>query len=132
MLKEGWLQVFDETGKELASLHNPECGFTGARLSADQQVGVAVCDRTGSDEEHFGETLRRDAVVFNVRTLTVIATIPMSKLSVKERGSGRDDLWVAIPSPAVSHMGEQILVAIPDFPDLINLCYIPGPTATTR
>jgi len=132
MLKEGWLQVFDETGKQLASLHNPECGFAGASLSPDQQVGVAVCERTGSDEEHLGETLRRDAVVFEVETLKVIGTIPMSKLSVKERGPGRDDLWVAVPSPVVWHGKDIVLLAIPDFPDLINLYSIARPAATTR
>ena len=132
MLKEGWLQVFDKTGKELASLHNPECGFVGASLSPDQQVGVAVCERTGSDEEQLGETLRRDAVVFEVETLKVIGTIPMSKLSVKERGPGRDDLWVAVPSPVVWHGKDSVLLAIPDFPDLINLYAIARPSPTTH
>jgi hypothetical protein len=132
MMSEGWIQLFDQTGKELATLHNPNCGFVKASLSPDQQVGVAVCEKTGLDEPHFGETLHREAVVFEVKTLKVLATIPMSRLSLKEHGPGRDDFWVATPSPVVWHNNERELVAILDFPDSINLYSIPGPTPTTR
>lgn len=132
LMGEGWIQLFNQAGKELATLHNPECGFVRASLSPDQQVGVAVCERTGLDEPHFGQTLRRDAVVFDVRTLKVITTIPMSRMSVKEHGPGRDDFWVATPSPTVWHGKDRVLVAVPDFPDLINLYSIPGPTPTTH
>lgn len=122
---EGSIQLFDESGKELALLQNPDCGFVSADLSWDQQVGAAVCERTGLDESHFGETLRREAVVFEVKTLKVLVTIPMSRMSVKERGPQRGDLWVAAPLPAVWHAKDRVLVAIPDFPDSINVYSIP-------
>lgn len=121
VMTEGSIQLFDQAGKELATLHNPDCGFARASLSPDQRVGVAVCERTGLDESHFGETLRRDAVVFEAKTLKAIATIPMSRLSVKEHGPERGDLWVAFPSPAVWHGNNGVLVALPDFPDSIDL-----------
>lgn len=126
VMSDGWIQLFDQAGKELATLHNPKCGFVKASVSPDQLVGVAVCEKTGLDEAHFGETLSRDAVVFEVKTLKVLATIPMSRLSLKERGPGRDDLWVATPSPVVWHGKDSVLVAVPDFPDSINLYSIPG------
>lgn len=129
---EGSIQLFDESGRELALLQNPDCGFVRASLSWDQQVGAAVCERTGLDESHFGETLRREAVVFEVKTLKVLATIPMSRMSVKERGPRRGDLWVAAPSPAVWHGKGRVQVAIPDFPDSINLYAVAGPAPTAH
>jgi len=129
-MSEGWIQLFDQTGMELATLHNPDCGFVRASLSPDQQVGVAVCERTGLDETQFGETLRRDAVVFDVKTLKVIATIPTSRASVKEHGPARGDLWVSAPCPAAWHGKDRVLVALPDFPDSINIYSIPEPTPT--
>jgi hypothetical protein len=122
---EGSIQLFDKTGKLVAMLQNPACGFVGAGLSSDQQVGVAVCDRTGLDEAHFGETLRREAFVFEIETLKVMATIPMSRLSLNENGPSRDDSWVATPAPAVWHAKDRVLVAIPDFRDSINVYSIP-------
>jgi hypothetical protein len=126
-MSEGWIQLFDQTGKELATLRNPDCGFVRASLSPDQQVGVAVCERTGLDEAHFGQTLRRDAVVFDVKTLEVVATIPTSRASVKEHGPARGDLWVSAPCPAIWQGKDRVLVALPDFPDSINIYSIPEP-----
>jgi hypothetical protein len=121
LMSEGWIQLFDQAGKELTRLHNPNCGFVRASLSPDRQVGAAVCEETGLDEPHFGQTIRRDAVVFEVKTLKVIATIPMSRKSVKEHGSRRGDLWVAAPSPAIWHGKDRVLVAVPNFTDSIDL-----------
>lgn len=132
MIGEGWIQLFDRAGNEVATLHNPECGFVRASLSSDQQVGVAECTRTGLDEPHFGQTLRRDAVVFEVKTLKVVATIPMSRASVKERGPVRGDLWVASPSCAVWHGKQRVLVAVSDFPDSITVYSIPETTPTAH
>lgn len=124
---QGSIQLFDQAGKQLASLQGPDCGFVSASLSWDQQVGVAVCEKTGQDEAHFGQTLRRDAVVLELKTLRVLATIPMSRESVKERGSRPGDLWVAAPSLAVWDARDEVLVAISDFPDSIGIYSVAKP-----
>jgi hypothetical protein len=131
-MSEGSIGLFDQTGKELASLQNHGCGFVRGVMSWDLQVGIAVCEKTGLDEAHFGETLRREAVVFDAKTLKAIATIPMSQLSLKERGSRDKDFWVTTPSPAIWHGDGRVFVAIPDFSNSISLYSISEPTPTTR
>jgi hypothetical protein len=122
---EGWIQLFDEMGNQVAMLHNPACGFVSASVSSDQQLGIAVCERTALDESHFGETLRREAMVFETKTLRVVATFPMSRMSVKERGTQKGDIWVAAPSPVVWRAKDHALVAIPDFPNAIDVYSVP-------
>jgi hypothetical protein len=117
----GRIQLFDGDGKQLADTHNDECGFVRARLSPDRQFGVAVCDRTGLNESHFGETLRRQAIVFEVATLKVVASIPMSRNVIKERGAERADFWIAIPTPALWHGNNRLLLAVPGLPDSISV-----------
>lgn len=121
----GWIQLFNANGRELGDIHNDECGFVWADLSSDRQFGVAICDRTGLDEAHFGETLRRQAIVFEVGTFKVIASIPTSPNVIKERGEERADFWTAIPTPALWHGNNRLLLALPGFPDSISLYSIP-------
>jgi len=121
----GRIQLFDSNGKELADTRNEECGFVRASLSPDGQFGVAVCDKTGLDEAHFGETMWRRAVVFEVSTLKVVASIPMSRNVIKERGPERVDFWIAIPTPALWHGTNRLLLAVPGFPDSISVHSIP-------
>jgi hypothetical protein len=117
----GRIQLFDDHGKELAETHNDECGFVRASLSPDRQFGVAICDRTGLDESHFGETLRRRAIVFEVASLKVFASIPMSRNVIKERGAEPADFWIAIPMPALWHGKNRLLLAFPGPPDSISI-----------
>jgi hypothetical protein len=123
----GRIQLFDSDGKELADTRNDECGFVRVSLSPDRQFGVAICDRTGLDESHFGKTLRRQAIVFEVATLKVVASIPISRNVIKERGANPADFWIAIPTPALWHGNNRLLLALPGLPDSISVHSIPLP-----
>lgn len=55
------------------------CGITRVSLSPDQQYGAALCEHERTGEWHFGAITTREAVIFDTRTLKVLAGIPIGK-----------------------------------------------------
>jgi hypothetical protein len=90
---------------------------------------VAVCERTGTTEWSFGKTLERKAIIFDSQTMALIATLPLSKMSL-ESSSGTDDARFWYPQPVIWDSGQLMLLGIPDFSGNIILekLTIPGKT----
>jgi hypothetical protein len=116
----GSLQLFDSTGRQTKTLEQPGCGFVSVQASLDERYGVAVCERTGTTEWSFGKTLERKAIIFDSQTMALIATLPLSKMSLKS-SSGTDDARLWYPQPMIWDSGKLILVDIPDFSETISL-----------
>lgn len=120
----GFLQLFDKQGSQLKTLVGPSCGFVSVSLSPNDKDGVAVCEKTGTTEWSFGKTLERKAVVFDVKTMTPIQSIPLWKLSLKTSiGTNDERLWS--PQPVIYDSGQSIWTAVPDFSGVIKLGTIP-------
>lgn len=120
LMKEGWVRLFDREGKTVASIHNRECGFTSASITTDQRFAVAVCDRIVSKPYHVEEVLARKAVVFDVDTLQVIGSFPISQMILREHGD-EEDVWTATPVPAIWHGTDKLVVAVPEGSNTIRL-----------
>jgi hypothetical protein len=116
----GSLQLFDSAGHQTKTLERPGCEFVSVQVSLDERYGVAVCERTGTTEWSFGKTLERKAIIFDSQTMALIATLPLSKMSLKS-SSGTDDARLWYPQPMIWDSGKLILVDIPDFSETISL-----------
>jgi len=56
-----------------------DCWFRSAKISPDESIGVAACEATHGAEMSFGTVTIRRVVIFNPRSLRVLATLPISK-----------------------------------------------------
>lgn len=116
----GSLQLFNSTGRQTKTLEQPGCGFVSVQVSLDERYGVAVCERTGTTEWSFGKTLERNAVVFDVQTMTPLKSISLSKQSL-QTSIATNDWRVWYPQPTIWNSGQLILIAVPDFSGTISL-----------
>ena len=117
----GLIRLLDQNGKEVSSLEVRDCGPAKAALTADRQFAVAICERPIRDEIHREQTLSRRAIVFEVNTLKVLCSVPVSSVTIREHGADPEDVWFASPSPAIWRGNSELLVAIPDSSSSIKL-----------
>jgi hypothetical protein len=76
----GYLYRFKQSSsKPDASQRVQGCGVGRVYLSPDQQYGTALCEHERTTEWRFGAITTRNAVVFDTRTLKILAEIPIAK-----------------------------------------------------
>lgn len=116
----GYLQSFDESGRQLGTMEQSGCGFVSVQLSASGRYGVGLCQKSGTNEWGFGKTLERRAFVFDFRNLAPIATFPVTTVSVRT-SQGTEDARLWRPQPSIWNSDSDILVAVPEVSGRIRL-----------
>lgn len=92
------------------------CGINQVRVSRDELYGVALCEHQNMGELRFGAITKREAVVFDTKTLKILDEVPIAKNLYPELA-----LWHGGGKVVLATQADSNKVAIYEFP-------VPKPT----
>lgn len=95
-----------------------KCGVKQVAVSPDELFGVALCEHQNLGEWHFGAITDRAAVIFDTKTLKIIAQVPVKK-----------DLY---PELALWHGDGKIILATQSDSDKLAIFQFPVPASTGK
>lgn len=90
-----------------------KCGVKQITVSPDQLYGAALCEHQNTGEWRFGAITSRMAVIFDTKTLKILAQVPIEK-----------DLY---PGLAIWHGGGKIVLATQAPPDKLAVYELAAP-----
>ena len=110
----GYLYRFNITNSTLEESRRIDgCGVESVHLSPDRQYGAALCEHQRTGEWHFGAITSRTAVIFDTKTLKILAQVPIEK-----------DLY---PELAIWHGGEKIVLVTQADSNKLAIYEFPAP-----
>jgi hypothetical protein len=112
--ESAYLYRLGKNGTSLDKTQNiGECKIAELAVTPDQLYGTALCERHNHGELHFGRIESRTAMIFDTKTLKILAEVPIAK-----------DLY---PELAIWHGGGKIVLATQAPPDKLAIYELAAP-----